>query len=91
MTREEFEIKSFNELMEILDETRDDITTYEMLKEFAKQKIDEDKFWFAIHILESLQGDPAEWYQYDYTMGSMDRPCGLTCKDDIEHLYESFG
>ena len=57
MTRKEFEEKSFDEVMEQLNEERDDITTYESLKEFAIQQIEEDRFFLAIHILESLDKD----------------------------------
>ena len=38
MTRKEFEAKNFDEVMEQLNEERDDITTIDMLKEFIKEK-----------------------------------------------------
>ena len=39
MTRSEFESKSFEEVMEQLNEELDDITTYERLIDFAKHNI----------------------------------------------------
>lgn len=44
MTRAEFEAMEFEELMEELNRERDDITSYEMLKEYATEKIEEDSF-----------------------------------------------
>lgn len=88
MTREEFETKSFDEVMEQLNEERDDITTYESLKEFVIQQIEEDRFFLAIHILESLDKDMEEWYEYDYCMGTLQTPSSITIKEDVEHLIE---
>ena len=42
MTRVEFEAMEFEEVMEELNRERDDITSYEMLKEYATEKIEED-------------------------------------------------
>ena len=88
MTRTEFEEKSFEEVMEKLDEERDDITTYEMLKEYATEKIKEDNFLVAIHILEALHSDTAEWYEYDYCMGTLQTPSGITGKEHVEHFID---
>lgn len=88
MTREEYNEKSFDELMDFLDGERDDIHTYEDMKDFAKYQIDEENLYFAIHVLEGIQKDPAEWYLYDYTMGTMDEIRGITCKEDVEDLIE---
>ena len=88
MTRAEFEEKSFEEVMEELNNQRDDITTYEMLKEYAMEKIEEDNFLVAIHILEALQSDTAEWYEYDYCMGTLQTPSGITEKEDVKHMID---
>ena len=88
MTRTEFEAMEFEEVMEELNRERDDITSYEMLKEYATEKIEEDNFLVAIHILEALQSDTAEWYEYDYCMGTLQTPSGITYKEDIEHMID---
>jgi len=88
MTREEYNNKNFQDIMEQLNEERDDITTYETLKDFAKEKIEEDSLLVAIHILEALQNDDAEWYEYDYCMGTCQTPSGITEKEHIEHMIE---
>lgn len=87
MTRAEFESKTFEEVMEQLNEEKDGITTYEMLKEFAVSKIEEDNLFIAIYILEAINNDSAEWYIYDYCMGTLQTPSSVTCKEDIEHEF----
>ena len=92
MTRTEFETKSFDEVMEQLNEECDNITTLDMLKEFIKEKIDEDNFNIASHLCDAIWNDPnpsmSEWYDYDYSMGTMDAPVCLSEKADVEHLIE---
>ena len=88
MTRAEFEAMEFEEVMEKLNRERDDITSYEMLKEYATEKIEEDNFLVAIHILEALQSDTTEWYEYDYCMETLQTPSGITDKEDIEHMID---
>lgn len=88
MTRVDFENKTFEELMEQLNEEQDDITTYERLKEFAIKNVNEDNLLLAIHILEAINKDYGEWYCYDYFMGTLQTPCLYTEKADIEHLID---
>ena len=75
MTQQEFDSKSFEELMEMLNEESDDITTIDVLKDFIKEKIDSDDFHLAIYLLQAIWDDPnigdSEWYQYDYSMGTL--------------------
>lgn len=89
MTREEFDNMEFEEVMEALDEERDDVTTYESLKEFAVNNVENDNLLVAIHILEALQNDSEEWYLYDYCMGTLETPSSVTCKEDVEHLIDN--
>lgn len=90
MTRLEFEEKSFDEIMEQLYEECNTITTLDTLKEFIKEKIDNDDFNMASHLCNAIWNDPnpsmSEWYDYDYCMGTMDIPICLSCKEDVEHL-----
>lgn len=88
MTRAEYNNKGFEDVMEQLNEERDDITTYETLKEFSKEKIESDDFLVAIHILEALQNNDAEWYEYDYCMGTCQTPSGITEKEHVEHMID---
>lgn len=47
MTREEFERRSFDELIDDLLWSRNDILSYESLKEFVKSRIDDDDIGLA--------------------------------------------
>ena len=58
MTRTEFEEKSFEDVMSQLNEELDEITTLDSLKEFIKEKIDEDNFCIASHLCNAIWNDP---------------------------------
>ncbi|MCM1218801.1 MAG: hypothetical protein NC548_30320 [Lachnospiraceae bacterium] len=88
MTRTEFESMGFDAVMSELEAKRDDIMTHDTLKDFAKDHIDHDNFNVAIHILETLEGTAATWYEYDYCMGTLRTPSPITCKDDVAHLID---
>lgn len=89
MTKADFNNKTFNELVFQLQEETDEVTSYEMLKEFAIEKIKSDDLFVAIHILEAINNDTADYYLYDYCMGTLQTPSSITEKADIEHLIES--
>lgn len=89
MTRAEFEEKSFGDVMDQLNGELDEITTLDMLKEFAKLKIDESNYLLANHVIEALQnGNDEDWWDYDYCMGTLDMPIPLIEKADVEHLID---
>lgn len=88
VTEEQYESMSFNEVMEILQE-HDEITTEEELLNYAKYLIDQDNIGYAIHILQAVyESECADWYWYDYNMGTLQTPSTLTCKEDVEHFLE---
>ena len=93
MTRAEFEEKSFEDVMSQLNEELDEITTLDRLKEFIKEKIDEDDFCIASHLCNAIWNDPnpsmSKWYDYDYSMGTLDMPVCLSEKEDVEHLIDN--
>ena len=88
MTREEFNNKSFNDVIEQLDEEWDDIHTYESMIDFAAHLLYENSLNLIIHMLEAMQNNPAEWYLYDFTMGTMETPKAIMCKEDLEDTIE---
>ena len=88
MTREEFNNKSFDEVMEQLNEEWDDIHTYECMVDFASYLLNENNLNLVIHMLETMRDDSAEWYLYDFTMGTMETPKAITCKDDLMDVIE---
>lgn len=88
MTREEFNNKSFDAVMEKLNEEWDDIHTYEDMIGYAGYLINENNLNLIIHMLEAMRDNPAEWYLYDFTMGTMETPEAITCKEDLEDVIE---
>ena len=93
MTREKFNSMKFNDLMEWADENFDDITDEDILKEFALEKLKNDNFNLALHIINAIYENPydTEWYRYDYSMGTLQTPSPITCKEDIEDMIDFEG
>lgn len=86
MTKKEFNKLSFDEAISRLMEEGENITDYETLKDFAKDQIDNDNFFVAIHICEALNDDQTEYYSYDYSMGTLETPTPIKTKEDLAHL-----
>ena len=95
MTRQEFEEKSFEDVMSQLSEEYDQITTLDKLKMFIKENIDEDNFNIAIRLCNAICNDPnslmSKWYDYNYSMGMFDIPVCLSEKSDVEPLIDDKG
>ena len=88
MTIKELHEMTFNRAAEALCEGDATITRYEDLKAFAKQKIDDDQLFLAIHILEAINKDPGDFYSYDYCMGTLETPTALLTISDLEDYCE---
>lgn len=90
MTRAEFEAIEFDELIELMYENSYDVTNEETLKGFAINKLQDDNFGMALHIINAIYKNPydTEWYRYDYSMGTLQTPSPITSKDDVEDLID---
>lgn len=90
MTEAKFKEMSFEEFLDWANENINDLTTEDILIDFAKSKIDDDNIGMAIHILGAIHNNPhdTEYYLYDYCMGTLDTPTPVTCKEDFEHLID---
>lgn len=91
MTKAEFDMMSLDELIEWAYENIDDVTTEDILIDFAKAKIDEDSLFMAVHILNAIYNSDEAYngyYLYDYNMGTLETPTPVTCKEDFEHLID---
>lgn len=85
MTVLELYQKGFDDAVEELMQTHDDIATYETLKEFIKSKIDDDSLYLAAHLTNALNTCAyAEYYNYDYSMGTLETPIPLKDISDLE-------
>ena len=70
----------------------DDIISRDSLKDFAIYQIKEDRLFLARHILDAIDdtyaddnGEYAEWYRYDTTMGTLETPMAIY---NINDLYD---
>lgn len=90
MTEAKFKEMSFEEFLDWANENINDLTTEDILIDFAKSKIDDDNIGIAIHILGAIYNNPhdTEYYLYDYCMGTLETPTPVTCKEDFEHLID---
>lgn len=96
MKRSEFkklvEEGGFDGAMAEFSADSDYVTTYDTLKDFIKEKIDEDNIMFALHLLKAIWEDDTigetNYYRYDYSMGTLDTPTAVKEIKDIEDLFE---
>lgn len=90
MTKQKFDSMTFEEVLDCANEEINDLTTEDVLIDFAKSKIDDDNLFMAIHILSAINNNPydTEYYLYDYCMGTLETPTPVTCKEDFEHLID---
>ena len=61
-----------------------DITSYDDLKRFAIEKIESDELYLAEHFLKACL-DVADYYGYDYSMGTLEKPTAI---DGVEDLID---
>lgn len=91
MTKAKFNEMSLDEALEYAYENVADLTTEEVLLEFAKSKIDDENIYMAYHILKSIyeSGEAYnDYYLYDYSMGTLETPTPVTCKEDFEDYID---
>ena len=77
---------SFDDAMDQLYGENNCVTTYEALKGFVIQNIEEDCNMLALHIWNAVynsEGD-SDWYYYDYCAGTTCTPRCLNCIEDVE-------
>ena len=81
MKLSELKTLSLYEALERLEEEKDQITTRETLKHSAIYHIQNDNIFLAAHILSAINETYAD---YDYCMGTLDKPTPLTSLRDLE-------
>ena len=94
MTKKEWEELTLDEAIDWADWEYgvNELTSEDSLIRFAKEKIDEDNLFLAIHILEAIYNSEEAYngyYLYDYSAGTTSTPTPITCKEDLED-YISF-
>ena len=83
---------SFEDALNELENEIDTITSYEVLKDYIKLKIDEDNILLALHLLKAIWEDTStgdtNYYDYDYTCGTCNTPTPINCIEDLEQYCE---
>ena len=91
MTRKQFDNMEFEELLEWAWENIDYTWPEESLIAMAKHEIDEDNLMMALHILNAVYESDCpdgSLYIYDRSMGTLETPTPITCKEDLEDYID---
>lgn len=87
MTREQFNKLSFEEVLDTLlsDTLYSEIISMDVLKEYAKQCVNTEKFVIAHHVLASIiDYEDAPYFFYDISLGTLTCPDPLRNKEELE-------
>ena len=92
MKKKELYKLSFQDAIDKLQYEINTITTYDVLKDFIKLQIDKENNYLAYHLIKSIWEDntpfDSDYYDYDYTMGTLDKPTPLFNLEDLERYCE---
>ena len=91
MTREQFEEMSFDKLTQWAFDNIDDVHFEDTLLEMVKREIDKDNIQIALHILNAIYESDCpdgSYYIYDRSMGTLETPTPITCKEDLEEYID---
>lgn len=88
MTEKQLKKLSFEDAVEKLSSEKEQITTYETLKSFAIENINNDNLFLAIHILQGINEKQAYYYSYDYCMGTLETPTAIETKEDLKDYLD---
>ena len=81
---------TLEELFIIAQDLDSSFRTYKDLKDFAIDKIKEDDIFTALHILNTLNDESAEYYNYDTSMCILDTVAPITTKADFIAYLENY-
>lgn len=64
------------------------ITTLETLKDFIIYNIQNDNLYLAAHVLDCIRNSYAEYWSYDYNMGTLEEATPIESIDDLRDFCE---
>lgn len=83
--------ETLEDIVPVLMDDGADITSYDDLKRFAIEKIESDELYLAEHVLKACL-DVADYYGYDYSMGTLENPTAIDGVEDlIDYVEDSDG
>lgn len=81
---------TLEQLFDIAQNLDSSFWTYEDLKDFVIDLIENDKILVATHILNALNNEPANYYNYDYSMGTLEDVTPITTKEDFVNFLKNY-
>lgn len=81
---------TLEELFIIAQDLDNSFWAYEDLKEFVIDMIKEDNILLATHILNTLNDELAEYYNYDASMGTLEEVAPITTKEDFIDFLQNY-
>lgn len=81
---------SFDEQCSYLCNYVNDVHTYDDMKDFIISNINSDDLYLALHVLEAITNDNAEYYLYDMGMGTMETPSSINDEEDIQSILDLY-
>ena len=66
-------------------EDNDCIVSRDVILDYAIYQIQNDRLYLARHVLDAVDTDYADWYNYDASMGTLETP---TPVDNVNDLYD---
>ena len=77
--------KTFDDVIYDFEEDNDCIVSRDVILDYAIYQIQNDRLYLARHILDAVDTDYADWYNYDASMGMLETP---TPVDEVNDLYD---
>ena len=81
---------TLEQLFIIAQELDNSFRAYEDLKDFIIDMIKEDNILLATHILNALNDDQQEYYNYDVGMGTLEEVAPITTKEEFINYLEDY-
>lgn len=81
---------TLEELFIIAQDLDSSFWTYKELKNLAIDNIKDDDILVTTHILNALNNDPANYYNYDTSMGALEDVTPITSKEDFINFLKNY-
>lgn len=81
---------TLGQLFDVAQNLDSSFWTYKDLKNLAIDSIKDNDILVATHILNALNSDPANYYNYDTSMGALENVTPITSKEDFIDYLEDY-
>ena len=81
---------TLEQLFDVAQNLDSSFWTYKDLKNYVIDSIKDNDILVATHILNALNDDPANYYNYDETMGILDTVAPITTKEDFIDYLQNY-